>query len=720
MEHSTGIFFGPVEIIIYTVVMLGLITASAYGASIKYKLVQLGLPENRHPSEEELPKRLWTTVYDVFYWCFRGVRPIVGIMHTFVFVGFLAFLLATTHHVLRAYTNNVEFSILGAVSPFIDKSYALLADVFCILVLIGIGSLAYRRFAMKPKGLYPPPEAQGVLVNKESRENPWVESLITILFISALMVTYLSTEGTAVAWVQQGNASFDFQLWRPFSSTFGFLLYTFQLPSAALVGIYHVSWWLHILCVLGFAAYIPFSKHLHLVAGPINLYFKRQASYGKIDKKKDLMAMLEEDDDDDEDEDMNMGGIQYLHDLPWKNILDTFACIECGRCDDVCPANATGKELSPKWMIVNAKHLLSDEKDKLLAGEKSETPLVGHIMTEDALWSCTSCGGCMEMCPMGIEHIPDIMGMRQHLLMEEESFPAEFTTMFNNVERQGNPWGQAQSTRDEWARGLEIQTLSEIDNIDDLDVIYWVGCAGSYDDEAKKVSVSLSKLMKAANLNFAILGKEEKCCGDPARRCGNEFLAQSMIQENVEVLNEYGVTHIVTACPHCLHTLKNEFPDFGGHYEVKHHTQLINDLVMSGQLKVNTKTAELLTTFHDPCYLGRHNDVYDDPRQALENAGVDQVEMKQTKASSFCCGAGGGQMWKEESGTTRVNVERTRQALETGAEQIAVGCPFCKTMMQDGVKDHGKAETVKVRDVAEIIADRLEADAATAAAAQSV
>lgn len=720
MEHSTGIFFTPVEIGLFTLVMLGLISASAYGASIKYKLVQLGQPEARHPSEDELPKRLWTTVYDVFYWCFRGVRPIVGIMHTFVFVGFLAFLLATTHHVLRAYTNNVEFSILAAVSPFIDKSYALLADIFCILVLIGIGSLAYRRFSMKPKGLYPPPEAQGVLVNQESRENPWLESLITILFISALMITYLSTEGTAVAWVQQGAANFEFQMWRPFSSMFGFMLHAFQLPAGALVGIYHVSWWLHILCVLGFAAYIPFSKHLHLVAGPINLYFKRQASYAKIDKKKDLLAMLEDEDDDDEEGDFSMGGIQYLHDLPWKNILDTFACIECGRCDDVCPANATGKELSPKWMIVNTKHLLSDEKDKLLAGEKSETPLVGHVMTEDALWSCTSCGGCMEMCPMGIEHIPDIMGMRQHLLMEEESFPAEFTTMFNNLERQGNPWGQAQSTRDEWARGLEIQTLSEIENINDLDVIYWVGCAGSYDDEAKKVSVSLSKLMKAANLNFAILGKEEKCCGDPARRCGNEFLAQSMIQENVEVMNEYGVKHVVTACPHCLHTLKNEFPDFGGHYEVKHHTQLINELVLKGQLKVNTETAELLTTFHDPCYLGRHNDVYKEPRQALEQAGIDQVEMKQNKAASFCCGAGGGQMWKEESGTTRVNVERTRQALETGAEQIAVGCPFCKTMMQDGVKDHGKADTVKVRDVAEIIADRLEADAAATTAAQSV
>ncbi len=719
MEHSAGIFFTPIEIGIYTLVMIALIGASAYGANIKYQLVKLGQPEARHPSPDDLPKRLWQTVYDIFYWCFRGVRPVVGLMHTFVFVGFLVFLLATTHHVMRAYTNNVEFSLLHFVSPFLDRSYALLVDIFCIFVLVGIVSLAYRRFVKKPQSLYPPPEEQGVMVNQESRDNPWLESLITILFITALMVTYLTTEGSAIAWMQKGNAAFDFEMWRPFSAAIGFVLFKIGAPPAALVGIYHVSWWIHILCVLGFAAFVPFSKHLHLVAGPINLYFKRQASFGKIDKKKDLMAMLEDDSDDD-DEDMNMGGIQYLHDLPWKNILDTFACIECGRCDDVCPANVTGKELSPKWMIVNMKHQIMDESEQLLAGVKSETPLPGHVMSEDAIWSCTSCGACMEMCPMSIEHIPDIMGMRQHLLMEEESFPAEFTTMFNNLERQGNPWGQAQSQRDEWARGLDIQTISEIDNIDELDVIYWVGCAGSYDDNAKKVSVSLSKLMKVAGMKFAILGKEEKCCGDPARRCGNEFLAQSMIQENVEMLNEHGVTHIVTACPHCLHTLKNEFPDFGGNYEVKHHTQLLNELILNGQLKVNTQTSDLLTTFHDPCYLGRHNDVYDEPRNLLDAAGLEQKEMQQTKAASFCCGAGGGQMWKEESGSTRVNVERTRQALETGATQVAVGCPFCKTMIQDGVNDHEKGDTVKVRDIAEILADGIVDPAAPASAAASI
>lgn len=704
MEHSTGIFFSPLEVGLFTVVMLGLISLSAYGASIKSQLVAVGQPENRHPEPDDLPKRLWKTVYDVFYWAFRGVRPVVGLMHTFVFVGFFAFLLATTHHVLRAYTNNVEFSILSFASPFMNKGYALMADVFCILVLIGIVSLGYRRYVMKPKALYPPTEKVGVLVNKESRENPWLESLVTIAFITLLMVTYLTTEGSAMAWMQQGHA-FSFEAWRPFSSTVGMVLHAMTLPDPLLIGFYHVSWWLHILCVLGFACYIPFSKHLHLVAGPINLYFRRQSSYGKIDKKKDLMAMLEADDDDD---DMNMGGIQYLTDLPWKNILDTFACIECGRCDDICPANATGKELSPKWMIVNAKHLLMDERAELLSTGKSETPLREHVMTDEALWACTSCGGCMEMCPMAIEHIPMIMGMRQHELMGEESFPKEFTTMFNNLERQGNPWGQAQSNRDEWARRLEVKTLSQLDNIDEIDVLYWVGCAGSYDDGAKKATVAFAGLMDAANVRFAILGKEEKCCGDPARRCGNEFLAQQLIQENVEVLNEYGVKHIVASCPHCLHTLKNEFPDFGGVYQVKHHTQLLTELITEGRLKVNTETAGLLTTFHDPCYLGRHNGIYNEPRDLVEAAGMPQVEMTQNKKASFCCGAGGGQMWKEEAGTTRVNVERSRQAIETGAEVVAVGCPFCKTMLVDGVNDHGKGDSVKVKDVAELLYERLE------------
>lgn len=704
MEH--GIHFTPIEMGLYTVVMLTLIGMSAYGANIKYKLVMIGQTEDRHPSPDELPKRLWNTVYDVFYWCFRGVRPFVGLMHTFIFVGFFAFLLATTHHVLRGYTNNIEFSILSFVSPVLNRGYALIADIFCILVLTGIVSLAIRRYGMKPPTLYPPAQEQGILVNKESRENTWLESFITIMFIALLMITYLTTEGSAIAWAQQGQA-FHFELWRPFSASFGFIFHTMGLSATPLIFFYHLSWWTHILCVLGFACYIPFSKHLHLVAGPINLYFKRQASYGKVDKKKDLMAMLEEDDDDEGEEDLSMGGIQYLHDLPWKNILDTFACIECGRCDDVCPAKNTGKELSPKWMIVNMKHLLSDEKELLLKGEKSETQLQGTVMTEDAIWSCTTCGACMEMCPMGIEHIPDIVGMRQHLLMEEESFPAEFTTMFKNLENQGNPWGQAQSQRADWARGLEVKTLSQIDSIDDIDVIYWVGCAGSYDDGAKKVSAALAQLMHHAGLNFAILGIEEKCCGDPARRSGNEFLAQEMIQENVDTLNEYGVKHIVTACPHCLHTLKNEFPDFGGIYEVKHHTTLLNELIADGRLKVNTKTSGLLTTFHDPCYLGRHNQVYDAPRNLIDSSGLEQVEMKQNRDASFCCGAGGAQMWKEESGPTRVNIERTRQALETGAEQIAVGCPFCKTMLQDGVNDHEKSDKVIVRDIAEILVEQI-------------
>lgn len=704
MEHTAGIFFTPLEVGLFTVVMIALISLSAYGANIKYQLVRVGQPEQRHPAPDDLPRRLWRTVYDVFYWCFRGVRLFVGIMHTFVFVGFFAFLLATTHHVLRAYTNDVEFSLLKFIHPSIDRGYALVADIFCILVLTGILSLAHRRYIKKPKSLYPPTEKQGVLVNKESRENPWLESLITIAFITLLMVTYLTTEGSAIAWIQQGGA-FHFEAWRPFSSAIGMVLHSMTLPDAALIASYHVSWWLHILCVLGFACYIPFSKHLHLVAGPIDLYFRRQASYGKIDMKKDLVAMLES---DDEDDDMSMGGIEYIQDLSWKNVLDTFACIECGRCDDICPANFTGKELSPKWMIVNAKHLITDERDQLLATGKSETKLREHVMTEDALWSCTSCGGCMEMCPMGIEHIPMIMGMRQHELMGEEEFPKEFNVMFQNLERQGNPWGQAQSKRDEWAKALEVKTLDQIENINEIDVLYWVGCAGSYDDTAKKTTVALAKLLKAANLKFAILGKEEKCCGDPARRCGNEFLAQSLIQENVTLLNEYGVQHIVTACPHCLHTLKNEFPDFGGVYQVKHHTQLLTELITDGRLKVNTATAQLLTTFHDPCFLGRHNDVYDEPRELIAATGAPQVEMRQSHKSSFCCGAGGGQMWKEESGTTRVNIERTRQALETKAEVVAVGCPFCKTMIQDGVNDHGKSDSVKVRDVAEILADRLE------------
>lgn len=691
--------FSIVEQVLFALVLVGSVGLSAYGAYIKYQLVHIGQPDPRDPKPDELPLRLWKTVYYVFAWAFQGVRPFVGVMHTLVFVGFFAFLLATTNHVLKLYANNVDFTLL-MFSPLLNNGYALIADGFALLVFTGIVSLAYRRYVMKPRELYPPKEDQNVLVNEDSRKNTWLESLVTILFISLLMVSFITTEGLALA-LTHNPVHFD--MWRPLSSVFGMLAANFG-PTANGI-LYHLSWWVHIMCVLGFAVYIPFSKHLHLVAGPINLFYKRQAAYGKVDKKIDLVAMLES---EDEDADQGMGGIQYLQDLSWKNILDTFACIECGRCDDVCPANQTGKSLSPKWLIVNTKHLLSDEKEQLLKTGKSETPLVGHAISDDALWSCTTCGGCMEVCPMAIEHIPAILGMRQHQMLEAEEFPHEFNSMFANLERQGNPWGQAQANRDEWARPLNIKRASDLENLGEVDVLYWAGCAASYEEGGRKVATAFAKLLQAANVSFAILGKEEKCCGDAARRCGNEFLAQVMAAENVETLNEYQAKKIVTACPHCLHTLKNEFPSFGGHYEVYHHTEYISSLVMQGQLKVNTGTAELLTTFHDPCYLGRHNKIYDAPRELVELTGSELVEMDQSRQRSFCCGAGGGQMWKEENVGTRVNVERTRQALETKAAVIAVGCPFCMTMMNDGVKDHGKEGQVKVKDVAELILEKIE------------
>lgn len=703
--------FSIIEQFLFVVVMVAGAALAGYGVWIKYRLVSIGAPtvDNRFPKDEQIPERALKAFYHTFSWAFRGVKPWVGIMHTFVYGGFIAFLIATTNHTLKIFVNDIEFSVLS-FSTTINDGYALLVDIFAVLVMYGIVSLGYRRYVKKPKSLYPPPQSQKVLVNEHSREDTITESLITILFIFFLMVSYITTEGIAMAIAGHGFND----MWRPVSATFGSLVG--GMGEGPLAIMYHLSWWAHILLVIGFAVYVPFSKHLHLAAGPVNLFFKRQAAYGKTDKQVDLIALFESE-EEDEDEEFNMGGIQYLQDLPWKNLLDTFACIECGRCDDICPANRTGSSLSPKWLIVNTKHLMMDEeKDTLLKTGKSEIPLFNKVISEDAAWACTTCGGCMEMCPMSIEHIPYIMGLRQHQLMEEEESPKEFNVMRQNLERQGNPWGQPQSKRDEWAKDLNIQKLSEVDSIDDIDVLYWVGCAGSYDDGARKVAVAFSRIMQEADVKFAILGKEEKCCGDPARRCGDEYLAQSLIEENVEVLNDYGVKKVVTACPHCLHTLKNEFPDWGGHFEVKHHSQVINELVLEGKLRVNTKTSSLLATFHDPCYLGRHNDVIDEPREVLTTAGYNQTEMELNGRRGFCCGAGGAQMWKEEEEKDgpRVNEDRTRQALETGADVIGVGCPFCKTMLVDGVNAKGKGEDVAVKDIAELIFEKFESKSTAA------
>jgi len=389
-------------------------------------------------------------------------------------------------------------------------------------------------------------------------------------------------------------------------------------------------------------------------------------------------------------------------------VLDGYSCTECGRCTSVCPANTVGKSLSPREIIVNIRQRTKD-KAPLLAkgineGEQFEKTLVHNYISDLELWQCTTCMACVQECPVMIEHIDSIVDFRRNLVLTESQFPSGLNNVFKSLETNFTPWAFSSAERADWAEGLDVKTMQNDPN---CEYLFWVGCAGSFDDRYKKVSRALAKLMQKANIEFRILGIEEKCNGDTARRLGNEYIAQMLIMENVETLNKYNVKKIVTACPHCYHSLKNEYKQFDGNFDVIHHSELIKNLIEDGRitLKENGKSK---ITYHDSCYLGRYNNIYNEPRKSLQHIkGIDLIEMNRNKDKGFCCGAGGGRMFLEDEEGGRVNEERTKEAIETGADTIVSACPFCMTMMTDGVKHFEKSDEVAVKDIAEIVLENL-------------
>lgn len=395
-----------------------------------------------------------------------------------------------------------------------------------------------------------------------------------------------------------------------------------------------------------------------------------------------------------DDQSIEQFGAAKMSDLGWEQIMDAYACIQCFRCQEVCPAYNTGKILSPAALEINKRyHLKTGDTD---------APML-NLISEEAVWACTSCGACVDICPVGNEPMRDILDIRRNLAMMESQFPKELENAFKGIERNANPWNVPQADRLKWAEGLDVPTIEQNPK---PDVLWWVGCAPATDPRAQKTAQAFAKILNAARVNFAVLGKHESCTGDPARRAGREDIFFAMASQNVEVLNEVKPKRIVATCPHCLHVLKNEYPAFGGEYEVVHHTQLINELVGAGKISMEVDEDQFSVTFHDPCYLGRHNNIFDAPRDALTSAGASTIEMPRHSEQAFCCGAGGAQIWKEEEeGTMRVNTERFTEAKATGALTLAVGCPFCLLMMTDASKADGGE--IQVKDVAEIVAERL-------------
>jgi Fe-S oxidoreductase len=475
-------------------------------------------------------------------------------------------------------------------------------------------------------------------------------------------------------------------------------------------GLHHwhaLFWWGHTLVILGFLVYIPFSKHLHILGAIPNVFFRRLRPLGEL-TKMDL-----------EDESVETYGVSKIEEFTWKQLLDLYACTECGRCSENCPANLTGKPLSPKETIHHLKkHLLAKGELLLDQGEAGAARLaegaaaevkkamVGEVCLNDEIWSCTTCGNCMEHCPVFIEHIPKYVDMRRYLVLMESNFPVEVQTVFRNWETNSNPWGIAFATRGDWAQGLEIKTVAENPQVEYL---FYVGCTGSFEKRGQKVTAAMVKLLNQAGISFGILGAEEKCCGETARRIGNEYLFQSMATELAETINSHGIKKIITTCPHGYNCLKNEYPQFGGNWEVYHHTEFLARLLREGRLKPRRRLGKRLT-FHDSCYLGRYNGLYEEPRSILNSIpGLRLQEMARHRAKSFCCGAGGGRMWMEETlGNQKINAARTDQALAQNPEIIGVSCPFCTIMLEDGLKDRGKEETVQVYDIAELLVKSVE------------
>ncbi len=651
-----------IEKIILLILLLAGSIAFVWGIWLRWSSARKGQPE---PRTDRPLARLWGAIWrPVIQSCSIGGRRIFsGIMHAFIAWAFFAFVATVAFSISKGLGGPGLADLPGI------RNLSTLLDTTALLALVGVITLAFRRFVLRPKGLGVDTEGAGVMVHPKARLMPTVESTIVFALIFLHMASYFLETGAALAAEPERFAG----ILLPFSSAIAPLL---DGPLAH--GLEKLGWWIGTGVFVAFLFYMPHCKHVHLFFGPINLFFRKLEPHGKM-PRLDL-----------ENESADHFGAVKLGHLPWKNLLDSFACIECGRCQDNCPAYLTGKPLSPKSIVENTRFLLWENAH--------ERPITEALLTDEAVFSCTTCSACMERCPMGNEPMIAVLHARQGLVLDLGQNPSELNPAYKALEIYGNPWGIEAGKRDEWFAGTGARRF---DQADEPEFLLWEGCAGALDPRGQRTARAMVKILEAAGVRFGVSGSLFKCNGDLARRTGNEYLFQMLAAENAEKMAGLGVKRVITICPHCYFTLRNEYPQFGVNLRVIDHSTFILKLVQEGRIRP-TRNGKLIT-YHDPCYLGRHSGRYDEPRAILSEIG-EIAEMKNRRSYSFCCGGGGGRFFMEEKVGEKIYRRRAAEALGTGASVIATACPFCATMLEDGLKDAGKEDTVTVRDVAEVVA----------------
>ncbi len=594
---------------------------------------------------------------------YRPRELYAGLAHFFIFSGAIIFLLATIVGVWEKYlTGNIYLA------------FSVIVDGFGILAIIGLAMMAFRRYVKRPERL----------------DNRW-DDLVTLSLIFAVIITGFAVEGLRLAVTELVNEP-GWAVWSPGGWVFA---KAFAGASDVTLRGWHTGlWWFHVVLSFGAIAYVSLynTKLFHIIWDTVNVFFRNLGPRGALEPI-DLQKT-------------ERFGADRIEDFTWKQLLDLDACTRCGRCQDACPAYRSGKALNPKKIIQDLKTHLYDVYPGILKLKPAEKPaeMTGGVITDEVLWDCTTCRACMQACPVYIEHVDKIIDMRRNLAMEKSRFPEAVREALKSLGTRGHPYRGTTAGRTDWTEGLSIVT---VDDAKDIDILYWVGCSAALDDRNMKVAKATAKVLQAAGVKFAILGDEETCCGDPARRMGDEYLFQTLCRQNIEILKAHNVKKILASCPHCFNSLKYEYKQFGGEYEVVHHSVFLAGLLKDGRIKVKSPVS-LEVAYHDSCYLGRYNDIYDEPRAIVRAISGRNIELPRRRTDSFCCGGGGGHMWMEEAPDKRVNVRRTEEILEAGADCVATACPYCLTMLEDGLKAKGAEERTKAKDISELLAEALE------------